>query len=183
MKQIHGANVVWVGEEDCGREIKEADALVATQKNIFLATRVADCIPLLFFDTRSTVVAAAHAGWKGLLAGIVDKVIDEVKRRGAIPENIKVILGPSAKSCCYEVSKKLAEKFANQFGSNVAKKREGHFFLELHKAAEISLIKAGVQKKNIEESQICTIHNSRTYFSYRAEKTNKRNTAIIGIKE
>ncbi|MDP2671566.1 MAG: peptidoglycan editing factor PgeF [bacterium] len=183
MDQVHGDRVVWVGKKDKGSQIDSADGLLAAEREVFLAVQVADCVPVLYFDPTTKVVAMAHAGWRGVKSGVAAKVVKELNCEGIAPDRLLVSFGPSARSCCYEVKEELAKDFEKQFGKEVIKKRDGKLFLSLQECLTKQLLAEGIKEKNIFDSGICTIHNSDKFHSFRAERTDKRGVAIIGYKE
>lgn len=180
MLQEHKDRVAWVGKKDLGTKIDHTDALIAADTGIFLAVRVADCVAVLFFDPKTKVVAAAHCGWRGVKVGVAAKVVEEMKCEGIDPTTLKVFLTPSARSCCYEVGDEVANEFGEQFGREVVEEREGKRFLNLQKCLNIQLTRVGVKEENIFDPEICTIHNSDRYHSFRADQDKGHNVAIIG---
>jgi len=92
------------------------DALLTNQAGILLSVRTADCLPVLLVDPKRRAVAAVHAGWRGALARIVDKAVEEMRRAyGSEPESLLAVLGPSIRACCYEVGQEAKEAFQERF--------------------------------------------------------------------
>ncbi len=99
-----------------GRSSPQGDALITDEPGILLAVRTADCVPILLTDTIRRAVAAIHAGWKGMLGGIVEKTAGEMRRQfDSRPCDLFAAVGPSIGVCCYEVGEDLAEHFRGGF--------------------------------------------------------------------
>lgn len=94
----------------------EGDALVTDEPGILLAVRSADCVPILIAEPNGKAVAAVHAGWKGMLGGIVEKTVGEMRRLfGLRPGALIAAIGPSIRDCCYEVGEELHSSFCGRF--------------------------------------------------------------------
>jgi polyphenol oxidase len=109
----HGTRIAVIGHarEDCG----EADGMYAEQPGLLLSIATADCVPILLARADGCAVAALHAGWRGALAGIVDRFVDLLRERGDDPRNWHAALGPSAGACCYEVGEDVIDQFRARF--------------------------------------------------------------------
>ncbi|RME25680.1 MAG: laccase domain-containing protein, partial [Deltaproteobacteria bacterium] len=98
LQQVHGADVVVAGEKDLERfraERPVADAAVTAEDRITVGVRTADCLPVLLAAGDGAVVAAAHAGWRGVLAGVVPATVERMASLGAEPRRLVAALGPS----------------------------------------------------------------------------------------
>lgn len=99
-----------------GQNPPQGDALITDEPGILLAVRTADCVPILLADPKRRAVAAIHAGWKGMLGGIVEKTAGEMRRQfDSHPRDLIAAVGPSIGVCCYEVGEDLAEHFRGGF--------------------------------------------------------------------
>ncbi|MGZ5199932.1 MAG: peptidoglycan editing factor PgeF [Telluria sp.] len=109
----HGTRIAVVehAREDCG----EADGMFTEQPGLLLSIATADCVPILLARADGRAVAALHAGWRGALAGVVDRFVDLLGERGDDPGNWVAALGPSAGACCYEVGKEVIEQFCERY--------------------------------------------------------------------
>jgi YfiH family protein len=103
VKQVHGTDVHYVMEPSPGPSTIEADAMVTDQIGIALGVLSADCAPVLLADAKAGVIGAAHAGWRGALAGVVDRLVEAMVERGARPERMTVAVGPCIAKPSYEV--------------------------------------------------------------------------------
>ena len=109
--QIHSAEVVITAQPWPQDERPHADAMVTDRPNLLLAILTADCAPVLFADTEARVVGAAHAGWRGALAGVTDATITAMERLGAEPTRIVAAVGPCIAQPSYEVDDAFRDRF------------------------------------------------------------------------
>lgn len=178
-KQIH-SNKVWLVSDN--KNHVTGDALVS-QKKVFLSIKTADCLPILLYDSQQKIIAAIHAGWKGLKLGIIEKTVEKVVSIGGELHHVFCTIGPHIRDCCYSVPYERVLQF------NRDKKRKGTFaqkrrlswFLNLEAIAFSKLISLGVKKENIDIIPICTSCN-RKFHSYRRDgKNSERIYNIIGL--
>jgi YfiH family protein len=110
----HGTRIAVVDQpnQDCG----EADGMSTDRRGLLLCIATADCVPILLARRDGTQVAALHAGWRGALAGIVERFAGLLSERGDQPGNWLAGLGPSALACCYEVSAEIVDQFSSRYG-------------------------------------------------------------------
>jgi len=172
-EQLHGSSVVTI--DDSKKEcIQNADGLITSRKNVFLGVVTADCLPVIFYDKKMGVVGIAHAGYKGILKGILEEMIKSFKKLGSNVKDIKVSIGPSIGVCCYNVNHERVKMFEDVFkGIKTHEKRNGKYFLDLKSNAFQVFIKNGITKKNIQISSICTKDNLNQFFSFRGEGKDK----------
>jgi YfiH family protein len=111
VRQVHGARVVFAREPQPGRPAIQADALVADRPGITLGVLSADCAPVLLADADAGVIGAAHAGWRGALAGIVEETVAAMVERGARRERTIAAVGPCIAQASYEVGPELRAEF------------------------------------------------------------------------
>lgn len=114
--QVHGRRVVAVDSAADGFAVldEEADGLLTSTRGIGLAVRTADCVPVLLADPDAGVIAAVHAGRAGVLNGIVDEALDQMRSRGA--RAVKAWIGPHICGACYEVAPEMAADYARSMG-------------------------------------------------------------------
>lgn len=173
-EQIHGNKVAIIKDNKVGF-IKGYDGMV-TDKPLLLGIRTADCLPIFFFDPKIKVIAAVHAGWKGLYKRIIKNGINAMKKLGCHPVDIKVAVGPHIQVCCYSVSKERMQKFENLF----SEQRLKSWYLNLSKVALYQLESLGVVAFNIEISDICTSCNDQFWSFRRDGKKAGRMINVIG---
>jgi len=181
-RQIHSGNVRVVSDElrgsgstDYENAIADTDAMVTDTPGICLMVLVADCVPMLFFDPLMRAIGVAHAGWRGTLKSIASHTVSTmVEAFGSSPGDIMVGIGPSIGPCCYRIGPDVISQVKSVFqGRNdliVNESKEGVGYLDLWKANLEVLLRAGIERKNIEIAGRCTCHEAGLFFSYRSQK-------------
>lgn len=176
--QIHTDVVTLVTKDNFNKQF-DCDALVTKEKNIALVITHADCQAALFFDPEYQVIAAVHAGWRGLTLNIYQKTIDFMKANfNSRPQNISVVMSPCL---CEKHSefKNYKKEFPKEFWSYQKEK----FHFDLKQIGLDQLKKAGVENKNIEIADDCTFCNANDYYSHRRDKDTGRNATLICLKK
>ena len=106
----------WHGADHDAKDYPDADAFITDEKNLPIAIRTADCVPVFIFDPIRRVIGLAHAGWRGTYKEIASKTVQRMQEKYASqPSDLKVVLGPCIRECCYKVN----EEFRDYFPSNV----------------------------------------------------------------
>ncbi len=162
------------------RDLESVDGLITNEKGVTLVTYYADCTPLFFVDTRNKAIGLAHAGWRGTVGRIGEKVIQKMGEcYGTKPENIVAAVGPAISACCYEVDEPCAAHFLALTDLDTDKfvfpKEGGKYMLDLLETNRQILVAAGAKEENITLSDLCTNCNSDLLWSHRATK-GKRGT-------
>jgi YfiH family protein len=198
LRQVHGASVVVrrapnpVEADAAARAaLPEADIIISDDPHVALAIQTADCVPLLLADRASGVVAAAHAGWRGLAAGVPRTAVEALHREfGSEPGNLVAAIGPSIAACCYEVGGDVRAAFRDGgFASAMAgwfhdvpqpspanpsmpalpaSRRADHWFFDGWAAATHQLRHAGVPATQIHAARLCTASHD-VFCSYRRD--------------
>lgn len=153
---------------------KIADAVITQRKDIFIGVQTADCVPILVFDKKKSVVGSIHAGWRGTATQIAKKAIEKMEKFfKSQPKDIFVAIGPSIRKCCYEVGLEVKEAVykATGEGNYYIKNGEKHYYLDLALANLVQIRSLGILEKNIWISKDCTHCNPEKYFSYRYSKS------------
>jgi hypothetical protein len=166
--QIHSPEVVVASEPWAQDERPRADAMVTDTPNLLLGILTADCAPVLFADHKAVVVGAAHAGWRGALAGVTDATIDAMEKLGARRENIHAAVGPCIGQPSYEVDEAFRARFLHADEENSRFFVPGpagkpHFDLEAYVVHR--LIAAGIDE--VEALNLDTYADEDRFFSYR----------------
>ena len=228
LRQVHSARIYQVVEGLSGRveyrpsgfalpkllenRLAAGDGLLTNQAGILLSIRTADCLPILLVELQHHAIAAVHVGWRGALAHMVEKAVGEMRRVfGSRPADLLAALGPSIRSCCYEVGEEVVAAFCARFanGEKFFRKApsttppttagsdplllsstlrpEKHAapatFLDLGAVARAQLCCAGVRPANISVAEFCTACRTDLFFSHRKERGRTgRTMAIIGIR-
>lgn len=172
LRQVHGTRVI---DADARPTLPEADAAVARQAGTVCAVRMADCLPVLLGDSAGTVVAAAHAGWRGLAAGVIEAALDAMRTP---PARLSAWLGPAIGPQAYEVGEEVRRAFAGHENAFRAT-RPGHWLLDLYAVARQRLAKAGVAE--VHGGGYCTYTDAERFFSYRRDRATERMAALIWL--
>jgi YfiH family protein len=179
-RQVHGAAVVVrrAGEAPADdRRLPEADIFVSDDPSVAPAIQTADCVPLLTADRVSGAVAAAHAGWRGLAAGVPRVAVEALAREfGCVPANLVVAVGPSISAERYEVGEDVRSRFAAAGFSDAelarwfrAGARADHWLFDGWRSALDQLESAGVAVGNIHLAALCTATYPDLFCSYRRD--------------
>jgi polyphenol oxidase len=167
--QIHSPDVVVATEPWTRAQAPRADAVVTRVRGLAVGVTTADCGPVLLADTKAGVVGAAHAGWRGALAGVVEAAIAAMEQLGAARRRIAVALGPMIRQPNYEVGDDLVARFAEEDPANrrffAPAARAGHAMFDLPGYITARLERAGVGR--IEDLGHCTYADPARFFSYR----------------
>lgn len=169
-----GSNVTTINQCSGLRTVYGYDGAVTKQKNCFLAITVADCLPILLVDRKSSITGIAHAGWKGSAGKITTKVIEQMIQLGANLEDTTAVIGPGICGDCYEVGKEVATKFDSKY---VTEKARNKYLLDLVGANYEELKIAGVSEVDV--VNICTFENTDKFYSARKDNTTGRFLAYI----
>jgi len=160
--QVHGTRAVRA--EAAGLHA-DCDALVTTVPGLALAVTTADCLPIAY--AAPGAVAVAHSGWRGTAGGMPRAALEAVCDAAGIgPDQVRVYLGPSIRSCCYEVGPEVID----QFPAAARFLRDGSQFLDLAAAARIDLAGAGVRAEHVFDLEECTACHPARYFSHRRDR-------------
>lgn len=177
MHQVHGADVAVVdGPPVPGRPAPEADGLVTREAGVALLVVVADCVPVLLADRDGTVAGVAHAGRRGVVAGVVPATVAAMTRLGARPDRISARIGPAVCGRCYEVPAALRAKVAAQVPASAATTCHGTPALDLTVAVAAQLTLAGVT--DVITDRTCTVEDL-ALFSYRRETRTGRFAGVV----
>jgi hypothetical protein len=172
LKQVHGNRVL---DLDNANRDRVADGAVTRKPGSVCAVLLADCMPVLFTDEAGTTVAAAHAGWRGLAAGVLEATIDAM---GAPPQKLMAWLGPAIGPGVYEVGEDVRfalAKYENAFSAT----RPGHWLLDLYAVARHKLQSRGLTQ--ISGGGFCTYSEPQRFFSFRRDRASARMAALIWL--
>ena len=173
-RQVHGTACLLADARPPG-EVGEADALITTRPGVPLAVFTADCLAVVLAEPARGVLAVAHAGWRGTVAGILGRVVRTLIERFAVrPERLRAAIGPSIGPCCYEVDEPVVGPLQAAFPSDcrrwvAAAGAPGKWWLDLWRANTDQLVAAGVPAGSIANPRLCTACRRDLFFSYRKE--------------
>jgi YfiH family protein len=191
LKQVHGARVVEAqdavghaggaaGNARSALGEPEADASVARAPGAVCVVKAADCLPLLLADAGGTVVGAAHAGWRGLAAGVIEATVEAMR---APPATLLAWLGPAIGPKAYEVGEEVRAAFLArdaQLAAAFAPHRPGHWLLDLYAAARQRLAARGVTR--VYGGGFCTYSEPERFASWRRDRSRERIAAFIWLE-
>ncbi|RMG67572.1 MAG: laccase domain-containing protein [Calditrichaeota bacterium] len=167
-EQIHGKQIA---RADRPGFYPGVDGLWSAQRGVGLVIRTADCVPVLMFSTRPAVIGLAHAGWRGVAAGIVPELARTLCRQFNLqPHRLQVALFPYIRACCYRVGRELEPYFPPAAWQH----RQDGFYLDLGIAIRAQLMETGVPARNVAESGFCTSCSTLPLYSYRKSGTGHR---------
>lgn len=189
LRQVHGTGVLRLDQPlpraDAAQERRrmeaepEADAVVSDVPGVPLAILTADCLPVLFAARDGSEVGAAHAGWRGLAAGVLEHTLAAMR---TAPANLLAWLGPAAGPQAYEVGAEVraafVERDAAAAGAFIAT-RPGHWHVDLYLLARQRLQAAGVAAAAISGGGLCTISDPQRFFSHRRDARTGRMATVI----
>lgn len=181
LQQVHGTAVV-----DAARagEGVAADASWTTSPGIVCAVLTADCLPVLLCNRAGTHVAAAHAGWRGLTAGVLESTVAWLAADGVRPDSLLAWLGPAIGPAGYEVGPEVRDAFLRvdpAADSAFRPNRPGHWLLDLYGAARQRLRRAGVTA--ISGGNFCTLTQPERFFSHRRDDVTGRQATLIWLEK
>ena len=167
--QIHSPHVVVAETPWSGDARPRADAIVTNRPGLAIGISTADCGPVLFADPGARIVGAAHAGWRGALAGVTDATIAAMERLGAARARIVAAIGPMIRQPDYEVGPDLRDQFIAAAPANqrffASADRDGHFMFDL--AGYVASRLAAASIGAIEDLGACTYADPTRFYSYR----------------
>jgi YfiH family protein len=178
-RQVHGPAVAVVRAGDGPQALAavEADAVITDVPGAAVGVLVADCVPLLLADPASGACAAVHAGWRGVVGGVVPAAVRALAAGyGSAPAGLRVALGPAIGACCFEVGPEVVEAFAAAFpgaGPMYVRDRPGaRPHIDLKAALRLQLQALGVAPEHIDAGDECTrCDGAARFYSYRRDST------------
>lgn len=187
--QVHGDRCVVIDANSDLADRPEADALATATPGVLLGILTADCVPILFADRTAGIVGAAHAGWKGAIAGVAESTLAAMESLGARRENISAAIGPCIGRASYEVDDGFVERFVADDPANerfFAAGKPGHAMFDIAAYVAARLAAAGIGRIAIGGQD--TYAGADDYFSYRrachkGENSYGRQLSVIGLKD
>jgi YfiH family protein len=183
LQQVHGIEVALLDAETADGTV--ADACISAQRGVACTIMLADCLPLLFTTLCGEVVGAAHAGWRGLAAGVIESTVQQMIRATATPvSDILVWLGPCIGSGAFEVGPEVRAAFVEQDAGSApcfAPQVNGKFLADLAALARRRLDAMGVTRVYGNDGSVawCTVSNPSRFFSHRRDRVSGRMAAGI----
>lgn len=181
LNQVHGVNVVDAAVAAQAATPLDADACVTRQAGVVCAVMTADCLPVLFTDRAGSVVAAAHAGWRGLLAGVLEATLAAM---ACPPAETLAWLGPAISRDAFEVGAEVRAAFiahSPQAAQAFSPLPDGKWLADLPQLARQRLQAAGVPLAQCSDSELCTVIERDQFFSYRRDACTGRMASVIWL--
>ncbi|MFM2165628.1 MAG: hypothetical protein RL325_2065 [Planctomycetota bacterium] len=178
--QVHGCTVTRAQDALAARV--QADALTSVRGGPAVLIRVADCVPVLLADPKSGAVAAVHAGWRGVVAGVVPAAVDALGRLGADPRHLVAAVGPCISAKHFEIGPEVAEELAKADLAACAVAPGVHgpkHHADLVLAVRTQLERCGVARASIDAEPPCTYADRARFFSYRRDGARSGRLAAI----
>lgn len=166
--QVHGKTVLRVFAEVQFDRSAKADAIVSDDPRRVLSIRVADCVPVLLSGNGGRIVAAVHAGWRGVVAGVVPEAL---RAMNVDPRSCVAAIGPSISMENFEVGPEVIANFKETMGelAPVSHGENGKGHVDLRAAIASQLAKAGLSKSQIDMTDRCTFRDREEFFSHRRD--------------
>ena len=185
VRQVHGPRAVGADEalqaEIAFGLLEPADALISGDPNVAILVRCADCVPILIASPGTGRVAAIHAGWRGLVAGVIESALAALAPTAAERRSLIASIGPSIGVDSYEVGSEVAEQFVLADLGHCIRSGASRPHLDCHRAAQALLLRAGVPAERTDGEPICTYRNGGLFFSARRDgAVSGRMAAAIG---
>lgn len=179
ISQVHSERVV---ELPMGAG-ERADATFTSMRQQVCAVLTADCLPVLFCSTTEPRVAAAHAGWRGLAAGVLENTLAAFSHTGSVMAWLGPAIGPTA----FEVGREVWDAFvaSNREAEQAfapSHHKAGHYLADIYQLARQRLVAAGVQPGNIYGGELCTVKDPARFFSYRRDGETGRMASVIWME-
>jgi hypothetical protein len=184
-RQVHGDEIVRVPGPAYGQ--RGADGLTTNTPGRFLMGYFADCVPVLVYDPVRRAAGLAHAGWRGTVLRIAERLVAEmVLAWGSRPQDLVAGIGPAIGPCCYEVGAEVIERVRAQVPQADAllrPRRPGHALLDLWEANRQALLRAGLLPERVQVLGLCTACHVERFYSYRREgRLEGLFGAVIGLR-
>jgi YfiH family protein len=188
LSQVHGTAVANLAEVTT-QQVPEADASLSSVPGKVCVIMTADCLPVLFADLQGKTVAAAHAGWRGLAAGVLEKTVEAMRAAGA--GELTAWMGPAIGAYQFEVGADVKKVFVDGAPDDAAARRveaaftpidgkPDKYLADIYALARQVLLRAGV--KQVHGGEFCTVSNSGRFYSYRRDGVTGRQATLIWLK-
>ena len=187
ISQVHGIVVADAASTGADRPVLTADASIATAPGVVCTVMTADCLPVLLADVDGKVVGAAHAGWRGLAAGVLSETVKAMRAAGA--GEITAWLGPAIGPAQFEVGPDVLDAFVAGAAGDAEQVRaafrpvagrEGKYLADIYALGRLYLARDGVTK--VSGGTFCTATDADRFFSYRRDHVTGRQASLVWIK-
>lgn len=165
--QVHGNRIEVIIKPAGEYQHIEADGLITSLRHVALSIVTADCVPLILVDPVKHLAGISHQGWKGIMAHLPSRMIEQFTRLGSNPTDIRAAIGPSINECCYEVSRDLWQTFREQFPKSHALHFVGSRYTINLQRLVFDQLSAAMPNVHIDHFPFCTKCCKEQFFSYR----------------
>ncbi len=184
LQQVHGINVHHADSAVSARAtLPTADAAITMRAGQVLAIMTADCLPLLLADAQGRIVAAVHAGWRGLAAGVIEATVDAMRARLGEDAELAAWLGPAIGPASFEVGQEVMDAFCEQDGQASSAflpgPAEGKYWCDLYALARRRLVSRGVTR--VSGGDLCTVRDPTRFYSHRRDRRTGRMASLIWL--
>lgn len=171
LHQVHGAVVHAVRAHQPFENGMKGDALTSDDPGRVIAVRVADCVPILVASTEGTLIAAIHAGWRGVVADVIGAALRQLRERSGASSFVAAI-GPCIGFDAFEVGPEVVAEFERVFAPDapVRQSDEGKGLVDLRAAVRIQLMSAGLRSDQIDTTDRCTVRDADEFYSHRRDR-------------
>ena len=185
--QVHGTAVVFARNPTAGwREVGKCDAIWSDRPRVAIGIKVADCLPVTLIDADHGVMANIHSGWRGASGGIVVETIESMRRLSPFsPGTARAWLGPSIRSCCFEVGEEVVGAFGARYGDVtefVSPGARGRPHFDLAALTRRLLRDAGLAGSSIVDSGLCTRCEGSIFHSYRRDAASAGRMLALAVQ-
>ncbi|NTW30634.1 MAG: polyphenol oxidase family protein [Candidatus Moranbacteria bacterium] len=179
---VHGIGTAFVHAED-PTYIPGTDALITREIGVALSVTGADCFPIYFEDSAAGVIGLAHAGWRGIVGGIIENVVSGMIAVGADPANVRLHVGPGICSRHFEIRADVLGYFSDYPDAISRVNHDGHttYHVDLRHVIRYRSIAAGISDARVSESDECTFCLPDRYYSYRRDHPSALETQLAYI--
>lgn len=173
LNQVHGNRVFYLTQDNCklwiGKKIPATDGVMTRLRRVPILLKTADCLPLVFFDSRAKGLAVVHCGWRGATKEIHLAALRQMKERFNTKfGDVFVWIGPAIRGCCFTSRREPRQKQRLEFGRYIEYNKD-KWMVDFVGFVKHGLVKSGVKMKRIVDSRDCTYHG-REWFSYQRHK-------------
>jgi YfiH family protein len=179
VESAHGKHVHVATLDDSGKAIPECDGLYTEVPNLPIMITHQDCVPIVITDDAGSFVCVIHAGWKGVIAGILPEALRIIEERGFELKLLNLFFGPALQVCHFEVQEDVASQF-RRISPYAVTEREGKLFVDMNEALRVQAVQAGVERSRMTMSEDCTLHDA-IYASWRREKEAVKNMITVAM--
>lgn len=176
LQQVHGVAVLRVAGPPTDEPV--ADASVTSVPGCVLAVLTADCLPVVFCNRQGSELAVAHAGWRGLVGGVLEATVASLC---SPPEQLLAWLGPAAGPDRYEVGDEVRDAFlaaGKDADCAFRATRPGHWLVDLPALARLRLLRAGLDPRCVSGGDLCTIADPQRFYSHRRDARTGRMATV-----